>query len=128
MSEIADSLRKIGFSKDADEIDRFVAAVPAPRQRIAFGPWSPNCGYMERLVHLRTLAAIVYVFSFGHGRQLFEALRDCDPADEMALEHARMLFDALPALKQRKIISTFAAVTWRGKGGGSDGRRDQEGA
>jgi hypothetical protein len=85
-------------------------------ERPPFGPWSPNCtDEHERARQLRSLATLVHVMRLAGAcapAATVTALREAESGDERALIHARRLFDLMPTLHQRRIISAFGAVTW----------------
>ncbi len=73
-----------------------------------FGPWAANLEPDERLARTRALRALVFVYC-GHdhplARALLEAERDPDAAPAALAE-----LDALPALRRRQILATYAAL------------------
>ena len=76
-----------------------------------FGPWSPNVDPVERIAHLRSLAALAAVFG-GSGHPLVAELRAAE-IDHDAAERALTLLDTLPSLTRRRLIATFGAITFR---------------
>jgi hypothetical protein len=85
-------------------------------ERPPFGPWSPACtDQHERACQLRSLAVLVHVMrmpgAFDPAATVI-ALRRAESGDQHALGDARRMFDLMPALHQRRIISAFGAVTW----------------
>lgn len=102
-----------------------MAEVERKIEKTLWGPWSPALtDPVERKAQLRSLATIVHLMRVEDGHDpgpLVRALRDAEPLIENGLmsivaerydllRRARRLFDLLPALHQRKIIATFAAV------------------
>ena len=93
-----------------------------------WGPWSPVLtDETERIAQLRCLRTLVHVIMNSRKAPdytdtvpaLLRALRAAEsiiriygePNNENApLEDARILFDALPAARQRDIIATFAVL------------------
>lgn len=91
-----------------------------------WGPWSPSVQYDERIAQLRCIRTLVHVFLGSRKspdytdtvKVLERALKMAEVActnDDGAhldihLDHARLLFDALPAARQRDIIATFAVL------------------
>jgi hypothetical protein len=75
---------------------------------LKFGPWSVVGP--ERIMQLRTLAGIA-ACHIGSSEKLIKALRAAE-TDEARMDEALRLFEALPALVRRRILSTHAAVTW----------------
>jgi len=87
--------------------------------RNLFGPWSPALADdIERRCQLRCFGGVVACYR-GSSDPLIAVLRAAESGGE-ALDHARLIFDGLPALPQRRIISTFGAVTWPKRGRGDD--------
>ena len=93
-----------------------------------WGPWSPVLtNKVERIAQLRCLRTLVHVILGSRKapdytdsvKQLERSLLaaeatiriygESDNGNE-PLEHARLLFDALPAARQRDIIATFAVL------------------
>ncbi len=75
-----------------------------------YGPWSPTCGYEERCRQLRCLSAIAYML-LGPHNALWRTLRSAE-ADAKAFTDAYTLVETLPALVQRRLLSTHMAITW----------------
>ena len=87
---------------------------------LPYAPWS--VAGAERALQLRTFAGIA-ACHIGSREPLVTALRHAEQ-DEAHLDEARRLFEALPALIRRRILSTHAAVTWP-KGDFPKQRRDE---
>jgi hypothetical protein len=99
---------------------RQFAASPAGRAGL-FGPWSPSVDPVEQIAQLRSLAALAAV-SVGSGHELVAELRAAE-TERDAADRALKLLDALPSLRQRRLIATFGAITFRPRstqGGGPD--------
>jgi hypothetical protein len=101
-----------------------------------WGPWSPvPIGDCERIAQLRCLRTLVHVIIGSRKAPdytdtvpaLLRALRDAEASDRERLivalgddvaprqrqedmDEARLLFDSLPAARQRDIIATFAVL------------------
>jgi hypothetical protein len=73
-----------------------------------YGPWSPDLEPAERSARFRALAALVAILR-GSGCPLVHALRAAEH-DTGAAARAFELFEDLPALSLRRILSTFAAI------------------
>ena len=73
-----------------------------------FGPWLPGLPEIERTARLRSLRTLVRLLAPSEAKFL-AALRlaETDPA---ALEQAYSLLLAVPALTQRRILSTYAEL------------------
>jgi hypothetical protein len=76
-----------------------------------YGPWSPTIDPLEQGKQLRSLCAIAHL-QLGPNHPLTPALRAAEDSQE-ALDLAYGLVEALPALTRRRLLSSFAAVTWR---------------
>jgi hypothetical protein len=74
-----------------------------------FGPWSPTVKECELKPQLRTLQTLVH--SYCGYDALVRRLREAEQSPA-ALEDAGAMFDDLPPLTRRKILSTFTAITW----------------
>jgi hypothetical protein len=83
-------------------------AAPGSEAMGLYGPWSPGLKSAERSARFRGLAALVAVFR-GSGCSLVHALRAAE-RDSDAAARAFVLFEELPALSLRRILSTFAAI------------------
>jgi hypothetical protein len=82
---------------------------------VTFGPWSPGLvDDVERGKQLRCLQGLVAVH-VGWGHPLIRALRHAEH-DSGALQQAFELFGDIPVLTQRRMLSTFGAVTWPKRG------------
>jgi hypothetical protein len=81
-------------------------SVPNLELPARYGPWSPGLKPAERAARFRALAALVAVFR-GSGCPLVRVLR----AAEHAAARSFVLFEELPTLSLRQILSTFAAIT-----------------
>ncbi len=89
-----------------------------------WGPWSPVLtDEVERIAQLRCIRTLVHVMLGSRKAPdytdtvpvLLRALRLAEgeiafPDADMHLDEARILFDALPAARQRDIIATFAVL------------------
>jgi hypothetical protein len=74
-----------------------------------FGPFRrdlPDRDRAVQLAELRTLALML----LGPAHKLTRALQAADRGNEAALSAALAEIDALPALRRRKILSTFAVL------------------
>jgi hypothetical protein len=78
--------------------------------RLVYPPWSPTVGEIERGKQLRSMAAVAYML-LGPCHPLWSTLRRSE-SDAMAFAAAQDLVEALPALTRRRLLSTFAAITW----------------
>lgn len=72
-----------------------------------FGPFREELQPPERTAQLRSLRTLVRVYF--RLPELERMLRAAETSDE-ARRHALKLFDAVPALKRRRILSTFALI------------------
>ena len=79
---------------------------------VLFGPWVPGVEAAERKAQLRALAAFVHVYHWepDASRALVGALRQAEGDAEQAGRIALEMFDALPTLTMRHIVSAFAAL------------------
>ena len=102
--------------------------VPLPRPKSRWGPWSPVLtDGVERIAQLRCIRTLVHVVMGSRKAPdytdtvpaLLRALRAAESIiriygesnnENAPLEDARILFDALPAGRQRDIIATFAVL------------------
>jgi hypothetical protein len=97
-----------------------------------WGPWSPSAHPYERVAQLRCIRTLVHVFLGSKKSPSYtDTVKHLEIALKMAelqiaaervyrgendalldinLDHARLLFDALPAARQRDIIATFAVL------------------
>lgn len=76
---------------------------------VLFGPWVPGVEPAERKAQLRALATLVAVFyRTPVGQEIIETLRDADSVE--TLSSAFALFNSLPTLTIRQILSVFAFV------------------
>jgi hypothetical protein len=81
-------------------------------ERMSYGPWSNSLHSGERVAQLRCLAALVAAH-FGSDHPCVAALRRAE-SDAGALAPAQAVFERLPALQKRKLLSTFCALNyWR---------------
>src|SRR5260370_39116737 len=87
----------------------------------SFGTWSPNIDPVERVAQFRSLAALAALL-IGSGHPLIAELRAAE-IDRNAAERALALLEALPSLTRRRLISTFAAITFPYPRKGSKPRR-----
>jgi hypothetical protein len=76
-----------------------------------WGPWTPVIDAGECRCQLRCLGGLVAVYR-GTADPLIDILRDAE-ADQAVLQHAAVLFDQLPSLVARRVVSTFGAVNYR---------------
>jgi hypothetical protein len=76
-----------------------------------FGPWSPGLDPIERRAQLRSLATLAAAF-LGSSAPVVAALRAAE-RDEAAAAHALQLLNTVPALKRRRLLSVFGAVTYK---------------
>jgi hypothetical protein len=79
---------------------------------MSYGPWSQSLHSGERVAQLRSLAALC-AMSFGSEHPIVSSLRLAE-SDPSALRRAYEAFELLPPLPRRHVLSTFAAVTYRG--------------
>jgi hypothetical protein len=78
-----------------------------------WGPWSPGLtDDVERKCQLRGLACVIAAYR-GSASPLIDVLRAAE-SDAEALRDAAVVFDGLPSLVARRIVSTFGAVNFRG--------------
>lgn len=75
-----------------------------------YGPWVPVADRGERTARFRLLAGLTAIYT-GSWNPLVAELRAAE-ADEVAAERALDLFNTLPAIPRRKILSTWGAVQW----------------
>jgi hypothetical protein len=73
-----------------------------------FWPLSPDVTSVEMVAQLRALCALVAAHC-GSSHELVSALRQAEH-DADAAARAMELFDRLPSLRRRHIISTLAAI------------------
>lgn len=73
-----------------------------------FGPWLPGLGEPERLARWRSLRALAMVYC-GATHPLTVALRAAE-RDPAAAAQALRCLDALPALRRRRVLATYAAL------------------
>jgi hypothetical protein len=85
-------------------------AFPASALPPTFGPWRPDLDPVERIAQLRSLAGLAMVF-LGPKHPLVETLRAAERDDEAAVQALAML-DTLPSLTRRRMLATFARITW----------------
>jgi hypothetical protein len=76
-----------------------------------WGPWTPAIEAGECRSQLRCLGGLVAAYH-GSADPLIEVLRAAE-ADPTVLRDAAVLFDRLPTLVARRIVSTFGAVNYR---------------
>jgi hypothetical protein len=82
-------------------------------ERAVFGPFVPGVVDVERIAELRSLAALVAVFT-GSANPLVAVLRQAETDPEAAAQ-AQELLDRVPSLTRRRLLSTFGSVTWPAK-------------
>jgi hypothetical protein len=93
---------------------RTLIAAPREAQIMAtgrngpYGPWIPDLDPAERIARFRSLASLAALL-LGSGHHLVVALRRAE-TDPGAWATARTLLEAVPALTQRRLLSTYAAV------------------
>jgi hypothetical protein len=79
---------------------------------MSYGPWSHSLQHAERVAQLRSLAALVATH-FGSDHPCVVALRRAE-SDPGALSSAQAMFERLPALTKRKLLSTYRSLNyWR---------------
>lgn len=78
---------------------------------LRYGPWSPTCDRVERGKQLRSLATLAAVY-LGSDHDIVEALRSAE-SDPMEFTRSQVLFELLPALTRRRMLSTFSVVSFR---------------
>jgi hypothetical protein len=76
-----------------------------------WGPWTPVIDAGECRCQLRCLGGLVAAYR-GSADPLIDALRAAEN-DPDVLQHAAVLFDQVPTLVARRIVSTFGAVNLR---------------
>jgi hypothetical protein len=76
----------------------------------AYGPWSPGIDRAERDRQLRCMAGIARMMLGAH-HELPGLLRLAE-SDDAAFVRSGKIMEGLPALTRRKLLGTFAAVTW----------------
>ena len=72
-----------------------------------FGPFRDGMDDKERTAQLRTLRALVRVY---FGLPELQRLLRIGETDCSVLPRALEMFDAVPAVKKRRILGTFAAI------------------
>jgi hypothetical protein len=77
---------------------------------MTFGPWSATCEPEERGKQLRSLACLAAAY-LGSSHRLVAELRRAE-SDPVAFVRAAELVDRLPSLHRRRLLSTFARVTF----------------
>jgi hypothetical protein len=75
-----------------------------------FGRWVPGTSADERRAQFRTLAALCAAF-VGSGHQVVAELRAAE-VDQAAADRALEIFNVLPALTRRRILSTWGGTMW----------------
>ncbi|MGH7089363.1 MAG: hypothetical protein ACREFQ_10740 [Stellaceae bacterium] len=83
-------------------------APPMSEGAAAFGPWAPGLDRAERLARLRAMRALVRVLVAPH-TALGDALLAAE-SDPAGAERALAELDALPPLRRRRRLSTYAAL------------------
>jgi len=73
-----------------------------------FGPWVPGLDNAERTARWRALTALAAVYC-GSNAAVVEALCAAE-RDGRAAPRALELFDAMPALRRRRLLSSYAAI------------------
>lgn len=76
---------------------------------MTFGPWRPDIAEPERVARLREIRALIFAIC-GPGHPLVVALRDAE-TDPAAAARALEQIDALPALRRRRLLATYASLT-----------------
>lgn len=84
-----------------------------PTERARWGPFSPAISHGETVARLRVLRAFVQD-RVERRHPLHAALCNAESGEPEDLEAARLEFDRLPALLQRKILSSYGDH-WRRK-------------
>jgi hypothetical protein len=79
-----------------------------------FGPWTAGLDPAERVARFRSLASITAVF-VGSASVTVEALRRAEDGDQESAALAFKLFEALPALTKRRILSTWGTTNLNNK-------------
>jgi hypothetical protein len=76
-----------------------------------FGPFRAECDPVERVAQLRVLRTLVHghLWTVDEGQSIEEALRAAEQ-DSSAVETAMYLFEMLPTLVKRRILTTFAYI------------------
>jgi hypothetical protein len=80
-----------------------------PMRRDGFGPWADGFDGAERLARLRAMRALAFVFC-GPAHPLTMALLEAE-ADDAAAIAALDHLDALPALRRRRLLAAYAALS-----------------
>jgi hypothetical protein len=86
-----------------------MAVQPAPPHRPGLEPFGPfrDIDPVERVAQLRTLRTLVRVFA--RDRELEAALHAAETNDAHRAR-ALIMFDALPAVRRRNVLATFAYI------------------
>jgi hypothetical protein len=75
----------------------------------SFGPWATGISDGERLARLRSIRALAFLLC-GEAHPLVIALRDAE-TDPAAAALALAELDALPPLRRRRVLATYAALS-----------------
>ena len=74
-----------------------------------FGPWSPDLAPDERAIRLRTMRAVAHLIA-GAAAPITVALTAAE-RDPSALPRAAAELDHMPALRRRRLLATYAALS-----------------
>jgi hypothetical protein len=74
-----------------------------------YGPWTIGLDVRERTARFRSLASITAAY-VGSASVTVEALRRAEDGEQAAALLAFELFERLPSLTKRKILSTWGVV------------------
>jgi hypothetical protein len=77
--------------------------------RDEWGPFDPRIEAAERMARARAFRVAIHVHCGAAGRETVELLRQAE-RDPAALPQALAAFDRLPALTQRRILSSYSAA------------------
>lgn len=75
----------------------------------AYGPWQTGLTNVERVARFRSLAALCAIY-IGSASQVVEAMRRAEGGEESAAFLALQLFEQLPSLTKRRILSTWGTT------------------
>jgi hypothetical protein len=77
----------------------------------AIGPWATGISDAERLARLRSLRALVGIFTGArHPHPLVDALRRAESGDPAAMQEAWELLERVPARSRRNVWCSFAEL------------------
>lgn len=74
-----------------------------------WGPWRRDIDIAERLARFRCLRSLVKVLVGPGAAELVNVLRQAEANDDAAAR-ASVMFEQLPALARRRVLSTYAAL------------------